>query len=115
MVDMDFRCIQGARITPEVLVLFGSWWGYLGVAKCFPMFPDLFRVPKVVIFEFQQKKSFLGSYTIVNWPYLGRAKKRGQMPLFSTFLGIFLHNLVKEMGKALVPVGPTLLVHFGPP
>ena len=79
------------------------------------MFPDLFRVPKVVIFEFQQKKLFLGSYTIVNWPYLGRAKKRGQMPLFSTFLGIFLHNLVKEMGKALVPVGPTLLVHFGPP
>ena len=65
--DMDLRCIQRAEIRPEcsILVLFGSWWGYLGVAMCFPMFPDQFRVIKVVRFEFQQKKSFLDLHAIV--------------------------------------------------
>ena len=72
-VVLDLRCIQRAEIRPEcsILVLFGSWWGYLVVAMCFPMFPDQFRVIKVVRFEFLQKRSFLGLRTIEIWPYLG--------------------------------------------
>ena len=86
-VVLDLRCIQRAEIWPEcsILVLFGSWWGYLGVAMCFPMFPDQFRVIKVVRFEFLQKKSFLGLRTIVIWPYLGGAKGGIRYQLFWTF------------------------------
>ena len=91
---MDLRCIQRAEIRPEcsILVLFGSWWGYLGVAMCFPMFPDQFRVIKVVRFEFQPKKSFLGLHAIVNWPNLGGAKKGYQIPTFLDFLSSFPIN-----------------------
>ena len=117
MVDMDLICIQRARIPPEspILLLFGSCRGHLGVLMCFPMFPDLFRVIRVVKFETCQKKSFLGLIPLVNRPYEGGPKWKGKMTLFSTFLAIFQHNQVKEMGKALVPVGPTLFVHLGHP
>ena len=91
VVDMDLRCIQRARIPPEspILLLFGSRWGYLGVAKCFPMFPDQFRVIRVVKFEICQKMSFSSLIPLVNRPYEGGPKRRGQMTLFSTFLTIF--------------------------
>ena len=92
--DMDFRSTQRARICPEcsILVLFRSQLGYSGVVKCFPKFPDLFRVSKMVRFEFLQKMSFSGSRSIVNKPYQGGAKKRGQMTQYSTFLAIFHNN-----------------------
>ena len=94
MVDMDLICIHRARIPPEspILLLFGSWWGHLGVLMCFPMFPDLFRVIRVVKFEICQKKSFLGLIPLVNRPYEGGPKWKGKMTLFSTFLAIFQHN-----------------------
>ena len=70
VVDMDLRCIQRARIPPEysILLLFGSRWGYLGVAKCFPMFPDQFRVIRVAKFKILPKMSFLGLIPSVNQP-----------------------------------------------
>ena len=91
MVDMDLICTQRARIPPEspILLLFGSRWGYLGVAKCFPMFPDQFRVIRVVKFEICQKMSFSSLIPLVNRPYEGGPKRRGQMTLSSTFLTIF--------------------------
>ena len=92
--DMDFRSTHKARICPEcsILVLFGSQMGYLGVVKCFPMFPDLFRVIRVVKFEICQKKSFLGLIPLVNRPYEGGPKWKGKMTLSSTFLAIFQNN-----------------------
>ena len=104
-VVLDLRCIQRAEIRPEcsILVLFGSWWGHLGVTMCFPMFPDQFRVIKVVRFEFQQKKPFLGLHTIVNWPYLGGAKKRVSDTNFFGLSIHFPHQLGPNDGKSSGP------------
>ena len=102
---MDLRCIQRAEIQPEcsILVLFGSWWGYLGVAMCFPMFPDQFMVVKVVRFEFQQKKSFLGLHTVVNWPYFGGVKGGGSDTNFFGLSIQFPHQLGPNDGKSSGP------------
>ena len=102
---MDLRCIQRAEIRPEcsILVLFVSWWGYLGVAMCFPMYRDQFRVFKVVRFEIQQKKSFLGLHTVVNWPYFGGVTGGGSDTNFFGLSIQFPHQLSPYDGKSSGP------------
>ena len=85
------------------------------MAMCFPMFPDQFRVIKVVRFEFQQKKSFLGLHTIVNWPYLGGAKGGYQIPTFFGLSIQFPHQLGPKDGKSSGPGRYLTFIHIGPP
>ena len=73
------------------------------MAMCFPMFPDQFRVIKVVRFEFQQKKSFLGLHTVVNWAYFGGVKGGGSDTNFFGLSIQFPRQLGPSDGKSSGP------------
>ena len=97
------------------LVTLGPWDVHWHMESCFQMFGWVFKATRGVKTELVPKKSYFCWNHKVKSAISSTAIKHPKTPKFLNFLAIFQNDLVKRMGKALVPAVPRLFSHLGHP
>ena len=97
------------------LVIFGPWDIHWHMESCFQRFGWVFKATRGVKTELVPKKSYFCWNHKVKSAISSTAIKHPKTPNFLNVLAIFQTNLVKRMGKALVPAVPRLFSHLGHP
>ena len=97
------------------LVIFGPWDIHWHMESCFQRFGWVFKATRGVKTELVPKKSYFCWNHKVKSAISSTAIKHPKTPKFLNFLAIFQNDLVKRMGKALVPAVPRLFSHLGHP
>ena len=97
------------------LVIFGPWDIHWNMESCFQRFGWVFKATRGVKTELVPKKSYFCWNHKVKSAISSTAIKHPKAPKFLNILAIFQNNLVKRMGKALVPAVPRLFSHLGHP
>ena len=95
------------------LVIFGPWDIHWHMESCFQRFGWVFKATRGVKTELVPKKSYFCWNHKVKSAISSTAIKHPKTPIFLNVLAIFQTNLVKRMGKALVPAVPRLFSHLG--
>ena len=83
--------------------------------SCFLRFGWVFKATRGVKIELVPKKSYFCWNYKVKSAISSTAIKHPKTPNFLNILAIFQNNLVKRMGKALVPAVPRLFSHLSHP
>ena len=107
------KCLNPSKSSD--LVTLGPWDVHWHKKSCFQRFGWVFKATRGVKTELVPKKSYFCWNHKVKSAISSTAIKHPKAPKFLNILAIFQNNLVKRMGKALVPAVPRLFSHLGHP